>query len=265
VKCWASATEVEIDLLRDISLTRPTIGTWLTLSDPAVAEIMASAGFDWIVVDLEHSVLSIETAGALIRTIDLSGVPPLVRLTSNDPDQIKRVLDCGADGVIVPMVLSADDAKRAVAATRYPPAGSRGVGLGRAQAYGPGFSEYMRWQIEGPTVIVQIEHHEAVENLEEILSVQGVSGLLVGPYDLSSSMGIPGQFEDPRYTESLEKILSAASQIGIPAGIHVVEPEIVGLERALADGFTFIAYGTDFRFLDVMARRGVTAMNELNR
>jgi 2-dehydro-3-deoxyglucarate aldolase len=265
VKCWASVPEAEIDLLRDILLARPTIGTWLTLSDPAVAEIMASAGFDWIVVDLEHSVLSIETAGALIRTIDLKGVPPLVRLTSNDPDQIKRVLDCGADGVIVPMVLSADDAKRAVAGTRYPPAGSRGMGLGRAQAYGSGFSEYMSCQSDGPTVIVQIEHQEAVENLEEILLVQGVSGLFVGPYDLSCSMGIPGQFDDPLYVKSLERILSVASQTGMPVGIHIVEPEVAGLEQAFADGFTFVAYGTDFRFLDVMARQGIAAMGELNR
>jgi 2-dehydro-3-deoxyglucarate aldolase len=123
----------------------------------------------------------------------------------------------------------------------------------------------MSSQSDGPTVIIQIEHHEAVENLEEILLVQGVSGLFVGPYDLSCSMGIPGQFDDPLYVKSLERILSIASQTGMPVGIHIVEPEIAGLEQAFADGFAFVAYGTDFRFLDVMARQGVAAMGELNR
>ena len=135
-----------------------TIGSWITLGHTAIAEIFAKAGYDWLVVDLEHSTISIEQAGELIRVIDLSGVAPLVRLTSNEPNQIKRVMDAGAHGIVVPMVNSPDDAVRAVEATRYAPKGVRGVGLARAQKYGAAFQEYLGWQKDGPVVIVQIEH-----------------------------------------------------------------------------------------------------------
>ena len=237
-----------------------SLGSWITMSDPAVAEVLAVAGFDWLVVDLEHSMLGLETAGELIRVIDLCGSIPLVRVTSNDPQQIKRVMDSGARGVVVPMVLSADDAARAVAATRYPPDGTRGVGLGRAQGYGTGFREYLEWQVDGPVVIVQIEHVEAVENLEGILGVPGVDGLLIGPYDLSSSLGVPGRFDDPGFLESMQKVQSTAQGMGVPTGLHIVDPEVKELEKAIAEGHTLIAYGVDFRFLDVGARHGLAAL-----
>ncbi len=249
--------------IRGFSPDRPTIGTWLTLADPAVEEIMAAAGFEWLVVDLEHSLLTLETAGELIRVIELCGASPLVRLTSNDSDQIKRVMDGGAHGIIVPMVLSADEAVKAVAATRYPPAGTRGVGLGRAQHYGAGFEEYLSWQMDGPIVIVQIEHRDSVANLEAILAVPGIGGFIIGPYDLSASMGIPGEFDDPVFLECMETIRSTARRMGVPSGIHLVEPDVVALRQAVADGYSLIAYGVDFRFLDVSARLGVSAMQKL--
>ena len=145
-----------------------TIGSWITLGNTGVAEIMANVGFDWLVVDLEHSTISIDIAGELIRVIDLSGVPALVRLTSNQPDQIKRVMDAGAHGIIVPMVNEIGDAKKALEAIHYAPKGTRGVGLGRAQGYGEQFSDYLKWQEDGPVVIVQIEHMDALPHLEAI-------------------------------------------------------------------------------------------------
>jgi len=164
-----------------------TIGSWITLGNTGIAEILANSGFDWLVVDLEHTTISLEQAGELIRTIDLVGVPALVRLTNNDTNQIKRIMDAGAHGVVVPMVNSVDDALAAVAATRYAPNGHRGVGLARAQNYGPGFSDHLEWQKDGPLVIVQIEHKSALDHLAEIFSVSGVDGFIIGPYDLSCS------------------------------------------------------------------------------
>ena len=237
-----------------------TLGSWITIGHPAIAEIMARAGFDWLVVDLEHSVLSIAQAGELIRTIDLCGVAPLVRLTSNQRDQIKRVMDAGAHGIIVPMVNGPDDAAEAVAATRYAPRGSRGVGIARAQGYGVGFQEYLQWQDDGPVVIVQIEHRDAVERLDEILTVPGVDGFLVGPYDLSCSMGIPGQFERGEFRDTMTRIREMGRRLGCPGGLHIVEPDPTQLERALGEGYTFVAYSVDFRILDVGARAGVTTM-----
>lgn len=234
-----------------------TLGSWITLANPAIGEILARAGYDWLVVDLEHSTMSMAEAGDLIRTIDLCGTSPLVRLTSNDINQAKRVLDCGAHGLIVPMVNSAQDARQAVAATRYAPHGGRGVGLGRAQGYGNTFEQYLKWQATEPIVIAQIEHVAGVSAIDAILATEGIDGYIVGPYDLSCSMGIPGQFEKPEFLEALEAIKAGGRRANKLGGLHIVEPEPARLAQAEADGYFFNAYGVDFRFLDVSARAGV--------
>ena len=237
-----------------------TIGSWITLGNTGVAEILSNSGFDWLVVDLEHTTISLDQAGEIIRTIELSGVPSLVRLTSNDESQIKRVMDAGAQGIIVPMVNSVDDGKSAVAATRYPPLGNRGVGLARAQGYGETFQEHLLWQSDmdnGPVVIVQIEHIDAVTNLEGILSVKGIDAFIIGPYDLSCSMGIPGEFDHPKFKQVIESIIEISRNVGAVSGLHVVEPDIEKLSEAIKLGYKFIAYSVDIRMLAVAARSGV--------
>ncbi len=234
-----------------------TIGAWITLSHPAIAEIMASSGFDWIAVDLEHSVITIREAEELIRVINLSNVTSLVRLTSNDPDQIKRVMDAGSCGVIVPMVKSKDDVKRAVDAVKYPPFGTRSVGLARAQKYGQSFDEYLEWQKNESIVIVQIEHIDAVNNLEEIFSVGGIDGYIIGPYDLSASLGVPGKFEDPTFLSAMERIKKVANDMKIMGGIHIIEPEPEQLQQRINEGYQFIAYSLDIRMIDVACRDGL--------
>ena len=240
-----------------------TLGSWITLGHPAIAEIMARAKFDWLVVDLEHSVITIEVAGDLIRTIDLCGVAPLVRLTSNDPNQIKRVMDAGAHGIVVPMINSPGEAARAVAATRYAPSGSRGVGLARAQGYGVNFQDYLVWQHDGPVVIVQIEHVDAMVQLDEILTVPGVDGFIIGPYDLSCSMGIPGQFQHPEFVSAMTRIRETGLRLGCPAGLHIVEPDLLLLEQTIGQGYSIIAYSVDIRIMDVGVRQGVAKMKEI--
>ena len=121
-----------------------TIGTWITINSTSIAEILANAGYDWLVIDLEHSTISIDQTAELIRTIELSGVSSLVRLTNNDENQIKRIMDAGARGIVVPMIMNAEEAKDAIASTRYPPLGKRGVGLARAQGYGATFNDYFK-------------------------------------------------------------------------------------------------------------------------
>jgi len=243
-----------------------TVGSWITIGDSTVAEIFANAGYDWLVIDLEHSTISIEQAGNLIRTISLSGVSPLVRLTNNDENQIKRVLDAGAHGIVVPMVKNIEDAKSAVAATRYPPLGQRGVGLARAQGYGASFQEYLSWQSDindGPVVVVQIEHIDAVENLKDILNVQGVDAFIIGPYDLSCSMGIPGEFNNPKFKQKIDAIIDIGRKAKIPSGIHIVEPNKVELRKAIDIVHRFIAYSVDARMLDVSARDGVSEIDKI--
>ena len=239
-----------------------TLGSWITLAHPAIAEIMATAGFDWLAVDLEHSVITIREAEELIRIIDLAGVVPLVRLTSNDANQIKRVMDAGSHGVIVPMVNCADDAKRAVSAVKYPTKGSRGIGLARAQGYGTSFNEYMTWQEEQSIVIVQIEHIDAVHSIKAILSVEGVDGFIVGPYDLTGSMGIPGQFHHTDFLDALKKVYSVADTLNIPGGIHIVEPDTKQLQEKIDEGLNFIAYSVDIRMLERACHEGVHHIKE---
>jgi len=221
-----------------------TIGSWITLGHPSIAEIMANAGFDWLTVDMEHSAITLDLAQQLIQVIELCGVAPLVRVGENNPTMIKRVMDAGSHGVIVPMVNSKDDAINAVNAVKYPPTGKRGVGLARAQGYGVAFDKYKEWVDRDSIVIVQIEHIKAVENLEEILSVQGVDGFIVGPYDLSGSLGVPGEFENPKVIEALPP-----------------KPELV--EQRIIDGYTFIAYSVDFLFLGEMCRQGLRDIRNL--
>ena len=242
-----------------------TLGSWLTLGSSAITEIMARAKFDWLVVDLEHSTISIDMAGEMIRIIDLCGATPLVRLTSNDTNQIKRVMDAGAGGIIVPMINTSEEATKAVKATRYGPNGTRGVGLARAQGYGVSFNEYLKWQINEPIVIVQIEHTNAIDNLEDILSTPGVDGFIIGPYDLSCSMGIPGQFENDKFIEMMKFILETGKNLNCPAGLHIVEPDTQKLEKSISEGFTFIAYSVDSRMLDVTARMGVNKFNNFKK
>ena len=244
-------------------LNRLSIGSWITLGHPAIAEIMAAAGFDWLAVDLEHSVITLREAEELIRVIDLKGLPAFVRLSSNNSEQIKRVMDAGASGVIVPMVNTREEAVSAVSAVKYPPIGTRSFGLARAQGYGPKFEDYISWQEEGTLIIVQIEHIQAVENLESILDVPGVDGYFVGPYDLSGSLGVPGDFNHPDFLEAMDEINRLASQTNVPGGVHIVEPDVEKLREYIANGLTFLAYSIDTRMLDESCRKGLESIVDL--
>ena len=231
-----------------------TIGSWVTLGHPAIAEIMAAAGFDWLVLDMEHSVLELSEVQMLIQVLDGQQCPAIVRLTSNHPDQIKRVMDAGAAGVIVPMVKTAADAEAAVQAVYYPPRGQRGIGLARAQGYGARFPEYRRWLEDNAIIVAMIEHIDAVNDIDSILSVPGIDAYIIGPYDLSGSMGRPGELDYPDVQSAIEKVREAGRRLGKPGGIHVVEPDPEALQRNIDAGFNFLGYGLDIRILDTLCR-----------
>ena len=238
-------------------LSRPSFGSWITIPHPAVAEVMVRAGFDWLTVDLEHSAITLESAAELIRTIDLAGLSPFVRVGSHDANVIKRVMDAGAHGIIASTVNTAEQAAAIVAAVKYPPVGTRGVGLSRAQGYADEFDTHYRWLNEESIVFVQIEHHEAVRNIDAILSVPGVDGFFIGPYDLSASLGIPGQLDHPKMLAALAEVRAAQERVPTVAGVHVVQPVPADVEKKLAAGYCFIAYGIDYLFLLNHARAGL--------
>ncbi len=239
-----------------------TIGSWVTIGHPGVAEIMARAGFDWLTVDMEHSSLTLSQAEELIRVIDLCGVTPLVRVNENDPNVIKQVMDIGAHGVIVPLVNSREDAEKAVAEVKYPPIGTRGVGLARAQHYSLDFESYKKWNQENSVVIALIEHIDAVKNLEAIMSVKGVDAFIVGPYDLSGSLGCPGDFDNPKVKEALEMIYRKAKSKNYLIGQHVVDPDPRVVKDKIKGGFKFIGFGTDFLFLNVFCNKSLAEIRK---
>ncbi len=233
------------------------LGGWVMVGHPASAEIMARAGFDWVCVDLEHTATDINTAENLFRAIQQGGSTPLARLTNNDPNLIKRVMDSGAGGIIVPMIETPEQAQAAVDAVYYPPRGKRGVGLARAQLYGAGFQEYRNWLENEAVCIMQIEHINAVDNLEDILSINGVDGYFLGPYDLSASMGLAGQLDHPDVLDAISRTREIAKKLNKPGGIHIVEPDHNKLQGAIDQGFTFIAYSIDTRIIDTACRAGI--------
>ena len=237
-----------------------TIGSWIQIGNTDVAEIMAKAGFDWLVIDMEHSAISISQAHSLIQVIDLAGCVPLVRLSNNDSVLIKRIMDAGAHGIIVPNVNSVDDAVKAVKATQYPPAGTRGVGLWRAQGYGFDFERYKEWQKENSIVIVQIEHIDGVNDLEAILSTEGVDAFIIGPYDLSASLGIPGEFEHSDFKNALDKVNRVSKEMDALMGTHVVLPEVSVFEQKVSEGYRFIAYSIDTLLLGFSFREDLNCI-----
>jgi len=239
-----------------------TVGSWLTLGSQSATEIMCQADFDWLVIDMEHSSTTFEQAADLVRIIELSGVTPLIRLAENQATLIKLAMDLGSHGVVVPMVNSASEAAAAVEALRYPPRGTRGVGLFRAQRYGFGFDEYVKWIAENAVLIVQIEHKDAVESLEAILEVEGVDGFIIGPYDLSGSFGVPGEFEHPDVVRALEQVNMVRLKTNALAGYHVVSPEPSEVDEKVRAGYRFVAYSVDAILLGEAARSGLATIRQ---
>lgn len=228
-----------------------SIGSWMSMAHVSIAEILASAGYDWVVIETEHTAIDVSEVLRLIVAIEGKGCIPLVRLAWNDPIQAKAVMDSGAAGVLVPMVNSRADAELAVKSVKYPPMGYRGVGLARAHGYGLTFDAYVEAGNRDGLLMVQIEHIDAVNHIEEIVSVPGIDGTFIGPYDLSMSMGLPGQLDHPDVEAAKRKVLEKTRAQGLAAGIHLVHPDRAQeeLDPCIKQGYQFIALGTDILFL----------------
>ncbi|TLV02380.1 HpcH/HpaI aldolase family protein [Dyadobacter luticola] len=238
-----------------------TIGSWITIPHQAVIDIMAEAGFDWLTIDLEHTSIDYNELQILIGFIQARGMAALVRVSKNEEVVIKRALDAGADGIIVPMVCSAAEARQAVDYAKYPPVGKRGVGLNRAQRYGYDFEGYKSWVSNHLVVIAQIEHIEGVNNIDEIISTEGIDGIIIGPYDLSGSLGIPGQYNEPIVQEALKKVEKICNDRQFSMGYHVIDPNVELVKEKNKAGYNFVAFSTDFFF---MGRKASEEMGKFN-
>jgi 2-dehydro-3-deoxyglucarate aldolase len=231
-----------------------TLGAWMQIGHTAVAEIFAKRGFDWIGIDLEHGAIELETMADIFRAIDAYESVPVARVPVNDPVWIHRSLDAGARGLIIPMVKTAAEAESAVREAKYPPRGVRGFGYSRANMHGIDFDEYIKTANDEIAMVMQIEHKDAIANLEDIVNVDGVDGLFIGPLDLSGSMGITGQMDHPDMVNALETYKKAAQNAGKSFGMHIVRPNEKNIKDTTEQGYTMIALGLDNVFIDEMSK-----------
>ncbi len=237
---------------------RMLLGALVSVRSAEVAEALALCGFDWLFVDMEHSLIDVAAMQGMVQAV--AGRAFVVsRLPGHAPEHFKKALDTGCDGVIVPMVNSAAEARAAVLAAKYPPLGARSAGMGRAQGYGAYFGAYTQTANERTALIVQVEHKDAVAGIEGILAVEGVDGVFLGPYDLSGSMGMLGQVGHPEVVAAMDTVRAACKAKGMPLGIFcaTVEQAAVEIER----GATLVVAGTDLGMMMGAARAGLERLS----
>ncbi|HID50483.1 MAG TPA: 2,4-dihydroxyhept-2-ene-1,7-dioic acid aldolase [Anaerolineae bacterium] len=227
------------------------IGTMLTLPSPEIAEMMGLVGFDWLFVDGEHGALGTREMQALAQGAGRD-TAVVIRLESDSNTAVKKALDIGATGIIVPQVNSAEQAERAMRRAKYPPLGTRGVGVTRAHGYGLHFADYVAWANEATAVIIQVEHVTAVAAIEEIARVPGIDAVFVGPYDLSASMGKMGQVEDAEVKSAINRVTEVCLAADMRLGIFGLSAEAV--RPYIDQGYTLITVGMDMRLLGQAAQ-----------
>jgi 2-dehydro-3-deoxyglucarate aldolase len=219
-----------------------------------VAEIMGQAGYDWVALDLEHGAIDVSQMPDLCRALELGGTLPLARVAQGHPKDCKRALEAGAGGLIIPMIESAAELTAAIAGCRWPPAGTRGVGFSRANLFGKHFDEYAK-EAQAPFLVAMIENQRAVQDLPAIVAVDGLDALLIGPYDLSASIGRTAQFTHPEFEAQMSRIREVTAAAGMPCGVHVVQPSPDELRARRDAGFRFLAYSIDSVMLNHAALR----------
>jgi 2-dehydro-3-deoxyglucarate aldolase len=222
---------------------------WTSLAHPSITEMFTRSGVDFIGIDIEHSTISQEQSQRIIAACQANDTLCLPRIASHNMEMIKRLLDSGADGVIVPMVDTPDEVERLISWCKYPPLGKRSFGIARGQGYGFDFEDYTREWNGSSSLIIQIESVRGVENIERLLSYEEIDGAMIGPYDLSGSMGIPGQLDHPLVVEAGRKVIDACMKYCKACGTQLIEPDEVGITNAFRSGFTFVVLASDIFIL----------------
>ncbi len=219
------------------------LAAWQQLPSPQVTIAMASLGFDWVVVDLEHTSITTQEAEAIFMAAERCNAKPFARLPSAEPYLARRLLDAGAVGLLIPVVESKESFNDFARHCFFPPKGRRGLGLVRANGWGDHLKEY--FDDFKPLLIAQIETKLAADNIHSILSSEFLDGIMVGPYDLSASLGKPRQFDDPDFKKLCQFIVEEARKKKKLVGFHQVEPNLEALKLRIQEGYDFVAYGTD--------------------
>ena len=239
------------------------VGGWIQIANSNIAEIMSDANYSWIAFDMEHGTFSIRDLPDLFRAVELKNKLPLVRLPNKNKEICSQALDAGCAGVIVPNIMNESELVSIMKACYLPPSGSRGVGYSRSNLFGKNFSRYKK-QKNKPIIIAMIENIVSVERLEKILLVKGLDAILIGPYDLSASMGITGKFNNPKFKSILNKIKRLSKQYKVPSGIHAIEPSYKILRKYIKEGFQFIPFATDTILLNFAIKNSFRGKLDVN-
>ncbi len=221
-----------------------SIGSWIQIPHASIAEIMGHAGYDWVAVDMEHGSISVNQLPDIFRALELGNTLPLVRLAQCEAKDCKQALDSGAGGLIIPMVEDAKQLENVIISASWPPSGNRGVGFSRANLFGKNFNNYKK-EAQKPMIIAMIEHINAVDELDNILNVDGLDAILIGPYDLSASLNLTAKFDEPRFIETMQIIKNKSDKAQIPCGVHIVDPDRNELIKKIDNGYRFIPYSID--------------------
>ena len=232
------------------------IGTLVSLPSPEITEILSSVGYDWLFIDAEHGAFNPQQAQSMLQAA--GDVPCVIRVPSGDEVWIKKALDIGAAGIIVPQVHTAEQAKQIVKSCKYSPQGSRGVGIGRAHNYGMGFEDYIKKANKNTAVVLQAESQQAIDNIEAIAAIKGVDAILIGPYDLSASLGKIGQVSHPAVVKAIDKVTKTCKKSGVKLGFFGVNADAV--KPYMKKGFTLITVGVDTLFLIKSAKETLAAV-----
>jgi len=224
------------------------IGTWITTYNPSALDVISKCNFDWICIDMEHSSITLEQLENLLNVLDKNKSNSFVRVSDNNKTEIKKILDLGAKGIIVPMINTALEAKNAISYATYPPKGQRGYALARAQGFGYNLNNYLKVS-KNIKIVVQIETIKAINNLGEILKVKGIHSTLIGPRDLSGSIGKAGDYKNKKFIKVLQKYEKLSKQNNVSMGMHVAFPKTETLNKFIKKGYKFVAIGTDMTFL----------------
>jgi len=243
------------ELKRKLRNRERLFGGWVSYAHPSITETMARAGFDFIAIDMEHTTITVEQAQRIIAACQGEGTLCLPRPVSHSNDWIKPLLESGADGLIVQMVNTAAEVENLLGHIKYPPEGRRSFGVNRAQGYGFDFDAYVQDWNETSSFIIQVESIEAVENIDQLLSFEDVDGVMVGPYDISGSLGVPGQVAHPDVISAAKKVAVACERFGKSCGTQVADPDLDNVQQLFDIGYTYAILGSDLFVLWKWAER----------
>jgi 2-keto-3-deoxy-L-rhamnonate aldolase RhmA len=233
-------------ILKNKFINRETVlAGWTSIGHPQVTEMLTMSGVDFVGIDIEHSTISQEQAQSIISACHSAGVCCLPRIATHNQEVIKRLLDSGADGIIVPTVDTPEQVEKLIEWMKYPPLGKRGYGIARAQGYGHDFEEYTSNWNDSSSLIIQIESISAVENIEKLLQFEEVDGAMVGPYDISGSLGIPGQIDHQKVKDAGKQVVDACHKFGKSCGTQDIDPTSESVQAALDSGYTFVVLASD--------------------